>query len=125
VTASFDGNALTGISPWVVNAGLDLETKGGLYAYLNYYFNDKMPLNDSNTDSNPAYTVLNSKVGYKKRVFKALELNVFAGLDNIGNVSYSSIVSLNAVAYGTAQPAYYNPSPRRNGYGGFSIKYFL
>jgi iron complex outermembrane receptor protein len=125
VTATFDGNALTGISPWVINAGLDLEATNGLYAYLNYYFNDKMPLNDRNTASNPAYTVLNSKLGYKKRVLKSLELNLYAGLDNIGNVSYSSIVSLNAVAYGTAQPAYFNPSPRRNGYGGFSIKYFL
>jgi iron complex outermembrane receptor protein len=125
VTASFDGNALTGISPWVVNAGIDLEVRNGLYAYVNYYFNDKMPLNDSNIDFNQSYSVLNSKVGYRNRVFKTLELNLFAGIDNIGNAAYSSIVSLNAVAFGGGAPAYYNPSPKRNGYAGFAIKYFL
>jgi iron complex outermembrane receptor protein len=125
VTATFDGNALTGISPWVVNAGLDLEARNGLYAYVNYYFNDKMPLNDRNTDFNPAYNVINSKLGYRHHVFKSLELNLFGGIDNISNTAYSSIVSLNAVAYGGGQPAYYNPSPKRNGYGGFAIKYFL
>jgi iron complex outermembrane receptor protein len=125
VTASFDGNALTGISPWVVNAGLDLEARMGFYAYVNYYFNDKMPLNDANTEFNPAYDVFNAKLGYRKRLSKFLELNLFAGADNISNTAYSSIVSLNAVAFGGGQPAYYNPSPKRNGYAGFAIKYFL
>jgi len=46
-------------------------------------------------------------------------------LDNILNKRYSSILSLNAVGYGGAQPAYFNPSPARNGYGGLNIKYIF
>ena len=125
VTARYDGNQLTGISPWVLNAGLDLEAHNGMYAYVNYYFNDKMPLNDSNTDYNGAYQVWNAKLGYRARVLKSLELHVYGGVDNLGNTSYSSIVSLNAASFNGGQPAYFNPSPKRNGYGGFSIKYFL
>ena len=125
VTATYDGNKLTGVSPWVLSAGLDMETNFGLYAYLNYYYNDKMPLNDSNTDSNKAYGVAGTKVGYKRKLGRSFELNLYGGIDNVFNESYSSILSLNAVGFGGAQPAYFNPSPKRNGYAGLSLKYFL
>jgi iron complex outermembrane receptor protein len=125
VTAVYDGNALTGIAPWVASAGLDLELRQGFYGYFNYYFNDKMPVNDRNTDYNPSYSVSNFKLGYRSRILQVLEVNVYGGLDNIFNAAYSSIVSLNAVGFGNATPAYFNPSPRRNGYGGISVKYFL
>ncbi|HWW41454.1 TonB-dependent receptor [Pedobacter sp.] len=125
VTATYDGNKLTGISPWVVNIGIDLETRTGLYFYGSYFFSDQLPLNDANTAYNPAYQVVNAKLGYKKQLIKCLEMNIYAGLDNILNKSYSSIVSLNAVGYGGAQPAYFNPSPKRNGYGGLNLKYIF
>jgi iron complex outermembrane receptor protein len=125
VTAIYDGNKLTGVSPWVLSAGLDIETKFGLYAYLNYYYNDKMPLNDSNTDYNGSYEVMAAKMGYKRKLGRSFEANVYGGIDNLFNESYSSILSLNAVGYGGAQAAYFNPSPKRNGNGGLSLKYFL
>ena len=125
VTANFDGNELTGVSPWVFNGGIDFETQYGIYIYMNYYFNDKMPLNDGNTAYNPSYQLLNSKIGYKKRLGKSFELNIYGGVDNIFNEAYSSIVSLNAVGFAGAQPAYFNPSPKRNGYAGFGFKYLF
>ncbi|QNK63735.1 TonB-dependent receptor [Pedobacter sp. PAMC26386] len=125
VTASYNGNALTGISPWVISAGLDLETRFGLYGYLNYYYNDKMPLNDKNSDYNAAYQVVNVKAGYKKKLGKVFEINVYGGIDNLFNEAYSSILSLNAVGYSGAQPAYFNPSPKRNGFAGLAVKYFF
>jgi iron complex outermembrane receptor protein len=125
VTATYDGNALTGVAPWVINAGLDLELRNGLYGYINYYFNDKMQLNDRNTDFNPAYSLSNFKLGYRTKMLRVLELNVYGGIDNLFNEAYSSIVSLNAVGFGSAKPAYFNPSPGRNGFGGISIKYLI
>lgn len=125
VTSTYDGNKLTGIAPWVLNAGIDLETKSGIYFYGNYFYSDRLPLNDGNTAYNSAYQVLNAKVGYKKLLVKFLEVNVYAGFDNITNENYSSIVSLNAVGYGGAQPPYFNPSPKRNGYAGLNIKYLF
>lgn len=125
VTSTFDGHKLTGIAPWVFSAGIDLETKSGLYIYGSYLYSDKLPLNDANSSYNPSYQVLNSKIGYKRQVTKYFEVNLYAGLDNILNQSYSSIVSLNAVGYGGVQPAYFNPSPKRNGYGGLNLKYLF
>jgi iron complex outermembrane receptor protein len=125
VVASYDGNKLTGVAPWVINAGIDLESKNGLYFYGNYFYSDRLPLNDANSAYNSAYEVLNAKIGYRKQLAKRFEVNAYAGLDNLLNKSYSSIVSLNAVGYGTAQPTYFNPSPKRNGYAGLNIKYVL
>lgn len=125
VTVTYSGNKLTGIAPLVLNLGVDLETKAGLYFYGTYFYNDRFPLNDANSVYNPSYEVLNAKIGYKKQVLKSLEINVYGGLDNLLNKKYSSIVSLNAVGYSGAQPAYFNPSPAINGYGGLNIKYLF
>jgi iron complex outermembrane receptor protein len=125
VKAVYDGNELTGVAPWVVSAGLTMETRMGIYFYGNYFFNDRLPLNDANTDYNPSYQVLNGKIGFKKSLSKHFELNLYAGLDNITNSRYSSMTSLNAVAYGGGLPAYFGPSPARNGYGGLHIKYMF
>jgi len=125
IIANYDGNELTGIAPWVVMTGLDLETKLGLYLYGSYFYNDKTPLNDANTDYHPSYHLVNAKIGFKKQLNNAFVINVYGGIDNILNKNYSSILSLNATGYGGAESPYYNPSPKRNGYTGISIKYLL
>lgn len=125
VTASYAGNRLTGIAPWVFNLGIDMETKTGLYFYGSYFYSDRLPLNDANSAYNAAYHVANAKLGYRKQLMKHLEVNIYAGLDNILNKSYNSIVSLNATGFGGAKPAYFSPSPKRNGYGGLNVKYLF
>lgn len=121
VTAAYDGNRLTGIAPWVVNAGIDFSTAFGIYARCNYLYNDRLPLNDTNTAYHPAYHLLNAKIGYTRVIHKRIKAEIYGGLDNLLNQRYSSFVALNAVAYGGGQPAYYNPSPTRNGYGGLNL----
>lgn len=125
VKAAYDGNELTGIAPWVVSAGFNMETKAGIYFYGSYFFNDRLPLNDANTDYNPAYQVLNAKLGFKRNLSKHFGINIYAGLDNITNRRYSSMTALNAVAFGGGSPAYFSPSPARNGYGGLNVKYIF
>ncbi len=50
-----------------MNAGIDLETKTGVYFYGNYFYSDYLPLNDANSAFNSSYGVLNAKLGYKNR----------------------------------------------------------
>jgi iron complex outermembrane receptor protein len=125
MVSDYEGNELTGISPWVVSAGIDIESKVGFYFYGSYFYNDKLPLDDANSAYNPPYHVLNSKLGYKKRVSNSIELNIYGGLNNILNQNYSSIVSLNAVGFGGGASPYFNPSPKRNGYGGLTLNYLF
>lgn len=125
VRAVYDGNDLVGVAPWVVSAGLNAETRVGIYVYGSYFFNDRVPLDDGNTAYNPAYHVLNAKIGFKKNLLRHVAVDVYAGLDNIANRRYSSHTSLNAAAYGGGSPAYFSPSPARNGYGGLAVKYIF
>jgi iron complex outermembrane receptor protein len=125
VISDYKGNKLTGIAPWVISAGIDIETKLGFYLYGSYFYNDKLPLNDANSASNSSYHIVNSKLGYKKQVAKSVEFHIYGGLDNFLNQSYSSIVSLNAVGFGGGAAPYFNPSPKRNAYGGLAFKYLL
>lgn len=125
VNGDYGGNRLTGIAPWVANAGIDLTTKAGFYAYGTYAFNDRLPLNDENTDFHAAYHVLNFKAGYTHVFGKRIKAEVFGGIDNLLDQRYSSFVALNAAAYGGGQPPYYNPSPGRNAYGGLNLSYLF
>lgn len=125
VEAAYDGNELTGIAPWVISAGINLETSWGLYFYGSYFFNDQTPLDDANTTYNNAYHVVNSKLGYQIKLNNKLGLDIYGGVDNLTNTSYSSLNSINAPAYGGGESAYFNPSPKRNAYAGLNIKYFF
>lgn len=126
VTANNDGNDLTGISPHVFTIGLDLNTRQGLYWYTTYNFTDKAPITDDNSVFNEAYSVLNTKIGFRNKIIKSLEFDVYFGIDNLLNEKYTSQVSLNATSFvPNVPPAYFNPAPEISYYGGFSLKYLF
>jgi len=126
IVNDYSGNALTGIMPWSGSIGLDFITKPGFYLYTTYYLNDKMPMNDANTDFNAAYKVLNTKLGYQRLFQRNWETNISVGVDNLLNEKYSSNIALNAVSYTPGVPAaYFNPSPERMWYINLGIKYIF
>lgn len=125
INSVYDGNQLTGIAPWVVSAGLQMETRMGVYFSGSYFFNDRLPLNDANSDFHDSYQIFDAKLGLKRNISRFFAVDVYTGLNNIGNERYSSITSLNAVAFGNGTPPYFNPSPERNFYAGLNIKYLL
>ncbi|HTH81480.1 MAG TPA: TonB-dependent receptor [Mucilaginibacter sp.] len=112
---------LTGVAPNMFNAGVDLETRPGIYfnAVLNYI--DKTPINDKNTYYQKAYTLLASKIGYRV-LLNQFSIDVFAGVNNLLNAKYSSWINFNADA-SSNPPTFYNPSPGINFYAGTVLKY--
>lgn len=123
VLDDYSGNKLTGIAPWILNLGVDLEFDFGFYFNGNFFYKDKLPLNDANTDHQSSYGLLNTKIGYKAKFLNYFDVDIYAGVNNINNTLYSSMSALNASSYGGNAPAYFNPSPKRNGYVGMSLKY--
>lgn len=121
VSSDYSGNKETGVTPNMFNAGIDLDTKAGVYfnAILNYY--SRTPMNDANTYYERAYTLLASKIGYRIPL-NQLSLDVFAGVNNMLNTKYSSWINFNADA-SSNPPQFYNPSPGINFYGGVTLKY--
>jgi iron complex outermembrane receptor protein len=115
------GKKVTGVVPFSLATGIDMDLKAGVYFNVVTYHYAKAPMNDSNSAMSNTYTLVNSKIGYKK-TFGRFGTDVFVGINNALNAHYSSLINLNADANGTPA-AWFNPAVGVNYYGGFKIKY--
>lgn len=119
----FSGNKLTGVPANKVNAGISLNTGFGFYLSADYQFVDKIPLNDSNSVYSDAYKLLNLKTGYRFQIFDKFSSHISAGINNVTNENYASMVLVNATAFGNATPRFYYPGLPVNYYGNLSFNY--
>jgi iron complex outermembrane receptor protein len=114
---SYDGDHLPGVADNTFTGGVDLNSRPGFFLHLNYYYSDKMPLNDANTDYAAAYQLVGGRLGYATQV-KKLNLNVFTGVNNAFNAKYSLGNDINA-----AGGRYYNAAATAAYYIGITIGY--
>ena len=119
----FSGNKLTGVPANKVNAGISLNTGFGFYLSADYQFVDKIPLNDANSVYSDAYKLLNLKTGYRFQIFDNFSSHISAGINNVTNENYASMVLVNATAFGNATPRFYYPGLPVNYYGNLSFNY--
>lgn len=120
ITADYSGNKLTGTPPNVFILGADISTKPGLYAHITYSYTDVLPLNDANTFFASQYNLLMGRVGYKKRISKLIEGDIYFSFDHSFNQPYSLGNDLNAAAN-----RFFNPSAPENYFGGVKLKFNL
>jgi iron complex outermembrane receptor protein len=121
----FSGNKLTGVPSNKVNAGLFLNTRLGIYLNADYQFVDKIPMNDANSAYSDSYKLINLKTGYRFEFLPGLTSNLAAGINNVGNEKYASLILPNAVAIGNGTPRYYYPGLPVNYYGTVSLNYLF
>lgn len=118
VTEVYDGNPVAGVSPITFNAGVDFTTKFGIYGNVNYQFKDAMPITSSGAPMTEAFSLLNAKLGYRRSLGKHLDLELFAGANNITSEKYYYMVFINQLADA------YLPAPKEiNFFGGLNLKY--
>ncbi|GAB3228459.1 TonB-dependent receptor [Algoriphagus aestuariicola] len=111
----FSGNDLTGVPPNNLVSRLDIRSRPGIYLNLTHQFTDEIPLNDANTVYQDAYNLVNLRFGWVKNLGQ-WDLELFAGVDNLLDESYSLGNDLNAFG-----GRYYQPAPTRNWYGGVKL----
>jgi iron complex outermembrane receptor protein len=116
-TTNFDGKHLPGVANNTFTAGVDLNSRPGIFLHITYYYSDKMPLDDANSAYAGSYQLVGGRIGYATRV-KNLNLTVYSGVDNAFNAKYSLGNDINAAA-----GRYYNAAPTANYYVGLSINY--
>lgn len=119
----YSGNRLTGVPANKINAGLAIETSFGLYLSSDFYYVDNIPLNDANSAYAKSYSLLNIKTGYHFELFKGFTSHISAGVNNVGNAHYASMVLVNATGVNGAAPRYYYPGQPVNYYGNVSFNY--
>ena len=114
-TNDFSGNDLTGVPPHNLVSRLDIRTRLGIYLNFTHQFTEKTPLNDANTVFQESYDLVNLRAGWVKSLGN-FDLELFAGVDNLLDESYSLGNDLNAFA-----GRFYQPAPTRNWYGGVKL----
>jgi iron complex outermembrane receptor protein len=119
---NLSGKQISGTAKNLFNAGLDIETHSGLYLNTTFMFVDKMPVDYNNLHFAKAYSLLNTKLGYRKQLGNHFALDINGGLDNITSTAYATHIFLNSRDY----PKIYNPMPNKiTWYTGLSLKYIL
>lgn len=114
----FSGNQLTGVAPNTLVNQIDLRAKLGFYLNFTHQYVDKLPLNDANTVYQDAYDLVSSRVGWRSAFAGQWDAEVYVGVDNLLNESYSLGNDLNAFAN-----RFYQPAPVRNYFGGVKLGY--
>ena len=121
--ADYSKNDLTGVPDKTFNSQMNLETKSGLFAHLNYQYVGSIPINDDNSVYAKPYQLVNTKVGWKKAFNDQIRLSIYAGINNVFDEKYASMLQINALSFGNAQPRYYYPGEPINYYLGTRFLY--
>ncbi|MCW3105075.1 MAG: outer rane receptor protein [Bacteroidetes bacterium] len=118
IETDYSGNAVAGVAPVTANAGVDINTKIGVYANVNYLYRDGMPITSDGLNMAPSYSLLNAKLGFRRTFLKRLDLDVYAGATNITSEKYSYMIFVNQL------PDAYMPAPNEiNYFGGVNLKF--
>ncbi len=118
IDKDYSGNRLPGVSPHTLSASVSIHSHYGAYLNITYLYNDAFPLNDANTDMNPAYHLLGARAAYELKLKKGCVAELFAGAENLLDVTYSAGPDINAFG-----GRYYNTSPGRSFFAGISLRY--
>lgn len=120
--SDFSGNELTGVPNSKVNCGFTV-SHSGFYVSGDFQFVGKLPLNDANSAYSDAYRLLNLKSGYRFAILPEITAHVSAGINNVSNERYASMVLVNATAVGNAAPRFYYPGLPVHYYANISLAY--
>jgi iron complex outermembrane receptor protein len=109
---NYSGNRLTGVPRYTIMQSMYIVFPASFSLYAQYYYSDRIPLNDANTVYAKSYHLVQLKAEWKKDIRK-FTLGIFAGVDNLLNQHYSLGNDLNAIG-----GRYYNAAAPRNYYAG-------
>jgi iron complex outermembrane receptor protein len=117
-TENYSGNALPGIPEHAISSGLDIEFKNGFLGNITYYFNDRIPVTDANTEYADAFHLLGAKLGYQIFIKNQWRLKLVAGADNLLDERYSLGNDINGFG-----GRYYNAASGRNYYTSLIVQW--
>ena len=124
IQQNYEGNDITGISPFHLHCFLGVQFSNGFYWDNSLVYNAKTPVNDESTIFNRSYHRYDATLGYEKNdfVIPRLQLKAFIRANNITNTSYNQYFDLNLKA---GNEKYFYPAPNRHVSIGLSIRYGL
>ena len=79
----YSGNELTGTPPHQMNVGFDVLSSFGLYGNFNVRHVASFPMRDDNSIYSDAFTVAQTKIGFRKRISKWIDLDIAGGIETL------------------------------------------
>jgi iron complex outermembrane receptor protein len=111
VANDFSGNRLPSVPQHSISSGVDLAMNNGLVGGVTYFYSDKIPLNDANSEYAKPYHLLGARIGFEKSFNNKLGIKILGGVENLLDEIYSLGNDINGFG-----GRYYNPAPQRNYY---------
>lgn len=123
-TYNYSGLAVFGVPKNAATWGVDIKMRNGIYANIYHLYRDGVNIGYETLTGgyflrqSTSYNILNAKLGYRHSVTPKLELDLFAGIDNITGTQYPYMIFVNQL------PDAYLPAPlKANSYGGLNLRY--
>ncbi len=117
VDNDYSGNALPGVAPHTISSGILVGLKK-LNVSINYFFSDRIALNDANTAYASSCHLLGGRIEYHFAGWKTLAFRLSGGAENLLDEKYSLGNDINGFG-----GRYFNAAPRRNFYTGILIQW--
>ncbi len=117
----FDGNHLPGIPASTLHCQLVWKPFPWLETQASLSWTGGQYLNDANSLQQPGYLLAHLKAETLIPAGKHLHLRLHLGAANLTNTRYASMIVVNALAAGNAEPRYYYPGMPRNAYAGITL----
>jgi iron complex outermembrane receptor protein len=110
---TYTGNVLPGIPSQILNTMLSARWRP-LDVKLHYQYYGRQWMDDLNSKEYGAYQLLHLQAGWKIQIPGGLfSIRLLAGIRNILNTRYSSMILVNAPSFGGSEPRYYYPGNPR------------
>lgn len=119
----YDGNDLPGIPGQTLQSILKWYPIKILELITHFQYSGDQYLNDSNSLKYPGYFLENIKLTAQFRQKEKTRINVYAGINNLTDKKYASMLIVNALGFGNSEPRYYYPGLPRHFYGGLQFHF--
>lgn len=113
----FNGNKLPGQPDNLLHGEISYLHGSGFFTIFDVLYVDEFFVNNANTETNPASTVANLRIGYTVGRGPWM-VEPFIGIVNMFDESYNQNVRINAFG-----GRYFEPGPPRNFFGGLRFRY--
>jgi iron complex outermembrane receptor protein len=120
---TYDGNELPGIPEHYAQLQLNWNPAEKLELSTHFLYTGNQHINDANTMAYEGYFLLNLKALAQFNLKKTGKLRVFAGINNLTNTHYASMLLVNAPAFGNSEPRYYYPGLPKHFYAGVEVRF--
>lgn len=121
----FSGNRLTGVPKQRRTSGIQLRFFENFYWNTTHQHVSEIPLTDAGDVYSDAFTVFNTRMGYRKKLTDKFSIGVDFGVNNLWDKVYAQSVLINTQGFGGREPRYFYPGDERNYYGSLRLGYQL